>query len=261
VFEEFDSDSMKKKQASNLRKVIVIRAYLLILALAVFVFMAYLLLKGSLKPITAAFLVLVVAVLMLTDNRLYATKERSHRPIKIGPSGIWMPATWFEKWLLKRGLVPWDDARAVFTVRHNIVENGQIVRGVENELAVIEKKGMTYRSGEKDKLSIEKAVSVISQLWPPYLKLKTSIDRLRQENPRFSDMFAPLDSTSLVFGIAIIDALLIALLGIAITVEASIQLLLVFAVYLVLLDLVFGFLLVKVNESKNLLVTDWSPHP
>ena len=231
-----------------------------ILALAIFVFMAYLLFEGTLKLITAVFFVLIIVILILTDNRIYATKERSHRPIRIQSSGIWMPTTWFERRLLKRGFVPWDDIRAVFTVRHNIVDVRQIGRGVENELAIVEKKGVTYRSGEKNKHTIDKAVLIISQLWPLYSEEKTRIDIVRRENPQFSHMFAPIDSSSLVFGIAIKDAFLVELLGITIIVGASIQLLLVFAFYLILLDLVFGFLLAKVNKSKNLVVGDWALH-
>ncbi|MFQ6061298.1 MAG: hypothetical protein ACE5KV_08430 [Thermoplasmata archaeon] len=258
IFEESRVSADRKENASRLRRVIGIRVYLTGMTLGLYAFLVYLLIKGTLKVVTATLFILIILTLLSYDILVNSKNERSARAIMIYENGINMPATWFEKSILGRGFVPWDSIQTVFSVKYNIVKNEEIVRGVDSEIVVITKDGVTHCTGIKDEIVIQEAVSTISQLWPQYSHEKSRMKKLKQENPHFSERFASLDSSSLVSGMVIVDVLLLALIGIAIMVGTGFQIMLIFVVYLILLDLLFAVVLVRVNTAKIQLIGDGS---
>jgi len=229
----------------------VVRVFLAFGALTLYALLVKTLLEETIVPYTALILLASVVTFLILNFQLLARSEHSVKPLRIYENGIEMPTTWFERVLLRRRFVSWEDIETVFTVRHNAVEEGKLMYGVETEIVLVTRDGLTYSTFAKDRTEIKKAIDVISSLWVRLYEEKARIEDLERRGTGFSRIFVSIHPRSILAQFVILDILLLAALGISILLDADMIITVIIAAFPVILFLVYGYIMIRIGRART----------
>lgn len=251
VFEDNVSTPSRLSISLSLKEALALRISLVASALALYAVLLWMLVVGPLDLMGELLLMFAVTALLIIDSQYLSRDHHSAKPMEIYEKGTKMPITWFERRFLRKDFVPWDDVGTIFAVKHNVLENHKkILRGVETEIVLVTKDGVTYSSWIKDRKEVEKALRAISSLWPRLQTEMMRVERLGEMRVDFSKGFASVDPWSLLLPALVLDALYLASLGISIPTCADLSAALVIVSFIIAVDLVFGYLLARVGRAR-----------
>jgi len=251
VFQDDVNVSSQLSYIPSLRQVLVVRVFLAFGALTLYALLVKTLLEETIVPYTALILLASVVTFLILNFQLLARSEHSVKPLRIYENGIEMPTTWFERVLLRRRFVSWEDIETIFTVRHNAVEEGKLVYGVETEIVLVTRDGLTYSTFAKDRTEIKKAIDVISSLWVRLYEEKARIEDLERRGTGFSRIFVSIHPRSILAQFVILDILLLAALGISILLDADMIITVIIAAFAVILFLVYGYIMIRIGRART----------
>jgi len=254
VFQDDVSTESRLSYMPSLRAVLALRVSLVSCVLVLYGLLMATLLDGTLTPVRALILLFCITIVLVIDSQASARSERGAKPVKIYDKGIEMPTTWFERNLFKRGFVRWEDVGTIFAVRHNAREEMKIVRGVETEIVLVTRDGVTYSTFAKDRIEVRKALKVILGLWPRLADEMTRIERLEEKGTGFSRGFGSVTPMSLLIPAVVLLALLTAALGMSVMTATDISITIFIIIFIVVIDMAFGYLLARVGRAKSVLM-------
>ncbi len=250
VFQDDVNVSSQLSYIPSLRRVLAVRVFLALGALILYALLVKTLLEETIVPYTALILLASVVTFLILNLQLLARSEHSVKPLKIYENGIEMPMTRFEKFLLRRRFVSWEDINTIYTVKHNAVEEGKLVYGVETEIVLVTRDGLTYSTFVKDRTEIKKAIDVISSLWPRFNEERARIEDLERRGTGFSRTFASIHPRSILTQFVILDTLLLAALGISILSDADITITVMIVVFVAILFLAFAYIMARTGRAR-----------
>lgn len=251
VFQDDMSIPFRLSHLPPLRELLAFRVFLASGALVLYGLLMVTLYYKTIDPMKALILLSGIVMLLIMDLQVIARFEHSARPLKIYESGIEMPMTWFEKFLLRRRFVSWEDISTIYTVKHNAMEEGEIVRGVETEIVLVTKDGIAHSTFIKDRTEIKKAIDVISSLWARFDEEKARIEDLERRGTGFSRTFAAIQPASILIPSVILDILLLTALGISVLSDADMIITVIIIVFAVILFLVFGYIMMRIGRART----------
>ncbi|MEE9341623.1 MAG: hypothetical protein V3V21_08215 [Thermoplasmata archaeon] len=251
VFQDDVDVSSQVSYIMSLRQILVFRVSLVSCAMILYSLLVKSLLEETIVPMRAFILLTIVVTVLMLDFQFFARFEHSVLPLRIYENGIEMPTTWFERILLRRRFVSWDDVETILTVRHNIIEEREIVRGIETEIVLVTRDGLTYSTFVKDRTEIKKAIDVISSLWGRLYEEKARIEDLERRGTGFSRIFVSIHPRSILLQSSVFNILLFVPLGISILLDADMTITVIIAAFVAILTLVFGYIMIRIGRART----------
>lgn len=250
VFQEHPRFPLPSSRIGGLADVVLGRAFMLVVLVGAFVFLNYLVAKGTSNPGILSVLALALVLLTLA-HQLFSGNVRSAQPVRVYENGIEMPATWFEKRFLQKGYLEWDEIETMFPLKNSIAIEDKIVRGVENQIVLIARNGRTYTSSVKDEREVKRIMGAISFVWPRYSREKARIAQLEDARTNFPNWFASLDQMSIIVPTVILDAFLFITLGVSIWADADTAFIVILVMVIITVDVIIGLVLAKIGGMKR----------
>lgn len=251
LFEERVPKPLPGTNFQGLRGVLAFRYFLVAIVVAVFFYLMYLMQSMPSNTPIMSVLTLAMVLLIVLDSQIFARFELSARPIQIHEKGISMPTTSIQRTFLKRGFIPWEEVKTMFSLNFGSKPEECGVEDPKDAIVVISATGVTYGSWFKNPKEIEKILDIASRHWPGFANENERVGRLLERNGSISKGYASMDPMTLVIPVAILDGLLLAVLGIAILSEVDTLYLVVVVLFIVLIDLVVGLALNKVSKART----------